>query len=149
MVLAALLTPTVDTKRHPSGSSNRTRVCPGLPLELLRHVDIDDFRRAGVSVTEDVLNLLKRHTRAPPQRRTRVPQVVEPNPPYAGLCAEGIEMPVHVPRLDGRTQHGREGVPMSASPDCLDSLDLADFPQARSFSARPSFGGLPSFEGRH
>jgi hypothetical protein len=45
-------------------------------LQFLGHVDVDDLRGAGVSVPEDVLNLLKRDTLTPQQRRARVPQIV-------------------------------------------------------------------------
>nr|WP_233712634.1 hypothetical protein [Kribbella turkmenica] len=112
MVLALLVTLTIDPNVTPPGPRQGPELVHHVTLQLLGHVDVDHLRRAGVSVTEDVLNLLKRDILTPQQRRARMPQVVEPDSPYAGLGTERIEVAVHIARLDRRTNRGREHVPL-------------------------------------
>src|SRR4029453_5756158 len=79
-------------------------------LKVLPDVDVDRLRGAGALVSEDVLDLLHRHTLAPQQRRAGVPQIVKPDASNAGRAAQLVEQAIDVPRLNRRTDMSREHV---------------------------------------
>ena len=79
-------------------------------MHVLGHIDVDQLRGDRRAVTQNVLNLVHRYAQAVQERRARVPQIMEPDPPDNGQLAPRLEMTVDVAWLDRRTQRCREHV---------------------------------------